>query len=120
MIHPADEFSGARGALLDLLWDRKWHSRDALLAVAGHRYGARLGELRRDGWRIESHLHPHGKGTLYRLRSHKKGPRAVKRVQVLFFERDAEVLLETGTLTRSAARSLRRAFASFRRHKEKL
>jgi len=120
MIHPVDEFSGARQALLDLLWDLKWHSRNTLETVAGNRYGARLYELRRLGWIIDSHPHPHGKGKLYRLCQHRKGVHAVKRVKVLFFERDADVLIETGTLTRSATRSLRRALASFRRHREKL
>ena len=46
-------FKDKKEALLDLLMDQHWHSNVELPKVAGKRYGARIWELRQDGYIID-------------------------------------------------------------------
>jgi hypothetical protein len=44
----------AKSALLSLLEDQRWHPYFECEEVAGNRYGARMDELRKEGYQIES------------------------------------------------------------------
>lgn len=41
------------GKLMRLMVDREWHSRDAMIAAAGHRFSTVVFDLRRKGFEIE-------------------------------------------------------------------
>jgi hypothetical protein len=57
--------------LLDLLWDRGWHTNTECVAHAGHSFGGYLNRLRRHGWLIESRR---VRGGLWEYRLTGKGP----------------------------------------------
>ena len=100
-INHADLFRGTRGAVLRALWDGRWHSY-AELKTIGVRYGARLAELRREGWQIEDEQIPTplceaagiGPGKRYRLASRHQGvPILPPTVRPKFKREDAAHLL---------------------------
>ena len=97
-----------------------WFPVPLLVESGGIRYGARLLELRRLGWIVESRTDeasPNGK--LYRIHP-KKGPPQRKRVKVLLDEADVAELLERGTVSLAARVELADALGSFRHNREKL
>jgi hypothetical protein len=82
-------FKNARNKLLDRLSDLSWHDNAELARVAGVRYGARLLELKRLGFNIESRGDP-ALGKVYRLTSILTGPPQPKRVKVLLDPNDVQ------------------------------
>lgn len=108
----------ARDRVRDLLWDLKWHHFNELGRVGGVRYGARLLELRRLGWEIETRdLEPKGKE--YRMIRRENGKPQGKQVKVFLDEDDAAALL-AGTLTRKAKMAVLDGLKSYRVNKDKL
>lgn len=103
-----------------LLSDREWHTAKELNKVGGVRYSARLLELKRLGYKIESKEVEGKNYKSYRLASILRGPCQGKRVKVLLDEGDVDELLESGILTLSAEAALKDALGSFRTNKHKL
>jgi len=65
-----------RQMLLAVLWDRVWHTTQELVTKVGHRFGASLLLLRKEGWRVlttdkgyclQSRLRGPGEGSKVRL-----------------------------------------------------
>jgi len=112
------KYTTARYRLFGLLRDLAWHSRVQLENVAGVRYGARILELKREGYAIETKKwDEHGKA--YRLVSLEKGEPQLKRVKAFFVPTDAELLV-LGEVTATARSAVREALASFRENAGKL
>lgn len=111
------KFKSARERLFDLLSDLRWHTHKEMEAVSGNRYAARLLELKREGYVIESRAIPDGKE--HRLKSRQKGPPQPKRVKVFLNEHDAAALTQ-GKVTPAAQKAVTSALASFRVNKGKL
>ena len=111
-----------RDKVLELLWDMYWHHHNELADVGGHRYSARVLELKRLGYSIDTrHFKGEKKmGKEYRLLDRVPGTPKTKRVKVFFEEHDAEVLLRGGKLTEAAESQLRSALRSFRVNKGSL
>ena len=107
-----------REKLLRRMQDEDWHSFVELRQVGGDRFGARIRELKRLGWRIESRPSKmYANGKEYRLIG--RGQPAGKRVKVLLTEFEASQAAQ-GTLTDSACDAIHDALRSFRANKEKL
>lgn len=102
----------ARDKLFSLLADRRWHTHSELLLVAGARYGARLLELKRLGYKIESQ-ELSGSGKRYRLTTLVRGEGPEKRVKVFLRLEDARTLLRAGELTREARQAIADALVSY-------
>ncbi len=113
----AERYTSARDAIFGLLSDLGWHSHRELGSVGGNRYSARLLELKRLGYAIESRELEEGK--LYRLASLQRGEPQIKRVKVFLTEREAEALAE-GVPSSGARAAVARALASFRTNRERL
>jgi hypothetical protein len=107
-----------RQRVLELLWDCRWHSAREVCGAGGVRYSARLLELRRLGYAIESRGQ-NVDGKDYRLASTTPGPLQGKRVKAFLAEADAESLT-AGVVTTGARRAVDEALRSFRMNKEKL
>lgn len=114
----AEQFSTARGRIFDLLSDLGWHSWSELKRVGGVRYSARLLELKRLGYQIQSDTWEEGR--TYRLESLCKGEPKGKRVKVFLEESDVIALLERGALTKRAQKTLTQALGSFQANRWKL
>jgi hypothetical protein len=108
----------ARERLLALLSDLAWHTWAELRQAAGVRYGARLLELKRLGYAVDSDGAAKD-GKRYRLAHAEPGSPQPKRVKVFLEERDAEAAVG-GVLTAPARLAVRDAWMSFRANKEKL
>lgn len=108
-----------RAAVLQLMLDLQWHGVAELMHVGGIRYGARLLELRRQGWKVVSRGAP-ADGKEYRFPTTRPGVPQRKRVKPLLEEADVAEVLLTGKLTLQARAELDRALRSFRANKEKL
>jgi len=108
----------ARERLLAYLLDLQWHAASDLGVVAGNRYAARLLELRRLGYAIETRPAT-GDGKSYRLTSRTRGPMLGKKVKIFLEESDAAALLD-GVVTMPATASITDALASFRANRAKL
>jgi len=116
----AEQHKSKRQYVLELLLDGKWHPHYQLADIGGVRYGARIRELKRLGYEIETMDVVAGvDGRRYRLKSAIPGVPAGKKVKVFLSEADAESLL-TGATSFSALASIRSALASFRVNKDKL
>ncbi len=113
----AIKFRSARDALFSLLYDCSWHGYKELRAVAGLRYGARLLELKRLGYLIETQ--PMETGQEYRLISLYRGEPQEKRVKCFLTEQEA-VSIGRGVPTHGAVMRVRDALDSFRANREKL
>jgi len=110
----------ARDRILNLLEDLEWHPHFELARVGQVRYSARVLELKRLGWQIESRTISTGTdGDEYRLVSRVRGQPQAKRVKVLMSEEDVITLLK-GELTLAAREALVDALASFKANKHKL
>lgn len=114
----AQQYKSARDSILALLADRKFHSWTELKGVGGVRYGARLLELRRLGWQMES-IENSDDGKSYRLLSTEPEKPQVKRVKIFMTEEDA-ARASRGELTGAAKEAVAQALASFRVNKDKL
>ena len=126
-----------RERVLELLSDLEWHSWRSLHQIGGVRYSARLLELKRLGYKIESvetgKLND-GDGKKYRLISKDRGAPKGKKVKVFIEESDVEALIalivavetfshaEGIILPRSRLTllTLKSALQSFRTNKDKL
>ena len=109
-----------RDRLLSLLWDQQWHPNWELAQFSGVRYGARVLELRRLGYVIETKdLAGDDLGKEYRLASRQTGTPQGKRVQVYLDEADAAALA-SGNVTRATQIIVTDALASFRARKTML
>lgn len=112
-------FKTARAKLFDLLSDLKWHTHKELLGVASVRYGARLLELKRLGYKIDSE----GKavnGKRYRLTDLKAGTPKAKQVKVFIDEIDVEHALNHNHISTAMREAMREALLSFQFNKAKL
>lgn len=112
------DYTTARERVWALLRDLGWHTNAELREAGGVRYGARLLELKRLGYRIDAEELA-GHGRRYRLESLEPGLPQGKRVRVLLDEADAAALIDAApTLTARAA--LTDALGSYRANKGKL
>jgi len=107
----------ARERLLDLLWDKQWHTWAECRGEGGMRYSARMLELRRLGWVIESRG-ADTEGKDYRLTG--MGPPQDKKVRVFFEEAEVQYLLAMPGLTLLTRDTLTKAYGSFKANKGKL
>lgn len=114
-----EKYETARDRVLNALQGGEWVSWKVLDRVGGNRYSARVLELKRLGYMIESRPDPSGDGQQYRLVSPYPGPPQTKRVKVFLDEADAEELL-TGHLTPAAGNAVLTALESFRINRSKL
>lgn len=108
-----------RSRVLGLLSDLDWHTFSELHRVGGIRYGARLLELRRQGYRIEHRTHGEDWKS-YRLISLTPGVPMPKRVKVFLPYHDAKRLLDEGVVTAAARGAVREAVGSFKHNEAKL
>lgn len=111
-----------REALLRLLSDLGWHEHHELSRVGGVRYGARLLELKRLGYTIESReaAHPDEQGKAYRLMSPLPGVPKKKLVRVYLREDDACGLVSTGLPNLRVLDAVEAALESFVANRDKL
>lgn len=107
----------ARERLLDLLSDYRWHSFMECKAAGGIRYGARILELKRLGYTIESQG-KRGDGYNYCLTG--MGMPQMKRVKALLVESDVISLIENNSIPATAKSALEKALYSFQANREKL
>lgn len=115
-----EEFQTARGRLYHLMSDLQWHSWRELRDVGGVRYSARLLELKRQGYEVDSCSGNSARdGRSYRLMSLTPGAPQAKRVKVFLEEQDVTNMLK-GTVPTRAAKALKNALGSFRANREKL
>ena len=109
-----------RERLLALLQDLKWHPHYRLKDVAGVRYSARLLELKRLGYEIDSEEIDGIGGKKYRLVNLTPSTPQGKRVKVFLELKDAERIVERGYISPSAKAALADAIGSFKTNKDKL
>lgn len=120
MIDHATVKGTLRDALLRLLSDLQWHPHYELAERSGVRYGARVLELRRLGYVIETvNMGADSCGNEYRLLSRTPGKPQGKRVQVYLEEADA-AMLTAGTINATVHTIVADALASFRARKTML
>lgn len=108
-----------RQALFTFLSDLQWHYHYDLARVAGVRYSARILELKRLGFRVESKECEVGQGKMYRMPTTRVGDRKMKRVKV-FLEEEDVLAMVAGHVPSSARAALRDAHGSFDTNREKL
>ena len=120
------DFLPARERMLRLLWDLQWHEAKELEGVGGNRFGARLLELKRLGYKVIDEQHQEGHhGKRYRLKDRYPGKPQEKRVKVLL---PPEVVRELLRLLRhsvsaeaqKATSLLGDAMVSFEKNRDKL
>lgn len=112
----------ARERLFLLLSDLDWHGYEELHQTGGVRYSARLLELKRLGYSIET-AGEKEQGLKYRLTSHDRGKPKSKRVKVFLLESDARTLLGVASREHGLAdakASLEDAINSFEANRYKL
>jgi len=88
-VNYATKYRTARERVFDLLSDLRFHSWRELQAAGGNRYGARLLELRREGYEIVDTAYDED-GQQYRLVRLERGEPQPKRVRVYISESSAE------------------------------
>jgi len=112
-----------RDALLELLLDLGWHDYKRLSQVGGLRYGARILELKRLGYKIESREIGRdldkADGKEYRLMEAVPSVPQGKMVKVYLNPEDVVKIL-AGTVPDEAARAIQISYASYQANKEKL
>ncbi len=110
-----------RDALFSLLSDGAWHQHHELARAGGVRYSARLLELKRLGFAIDSEDASDGEqGKRYRMPSTMPGVAKTKRVKVYLEEPDVLAMVERGFIPPGARAALEDAHASFDTNREKL
>lgn len=107
-----------RDALLGLISDCEWHPHYDLLKAGGVRYSARLLELRRLGYLIETENQGQ-QGKVYRLTASTPGFPQSKRVKVYLEEKDVLAMMG-GIIPTTARAALADAHGSFNANREKL
>jgi hypothetical protein len=113
-----EKYETTRDKILRLLSDLEWHSWKELRAVGGVRYGARVRELLRLGYRLKTaDRDDHGKN--YCLEALEPSLPAGKQVKIYMDERDVEVLV-SGFVTTGAKSAAEDALESFRFNRNKL
>ena len=110
-----------RSKLLNLLWDLDWHHHTEL-SVAGVRYSARLLELKRLGYTIETKPNLHTHGNYYRLVSHEQSLPQERQVKVFLDPSDVAYLLDwkSSHLRPTARKQLSDALARYKANITKL
>ena len=111
-----------RKRVLHRLWDLEWHAHTELKVDGGVRYGARLLELKREGYLIEDEYIDGRQvnGKRYRLVSHARGEGQGKRVKVYLEPIDVEMIMDMLPDDDRARKALDSALASFRANEHKL
>jgi hypothetical protein len=109
-----------RAALFRLLSDGRWHAHYELAGVGGVRYSARLLELKRLGYGIDSTDVAGEQGKRYRLASTEPGALRTKKVKVYLEEPDVLAMVDRGFIPPAAKAALVDAHASFDTNREKL
>ncbi len=113
----AEKYAPARARMLKAMCDLQWRTCKDLEELAGNRYGARLRELKRQGYIFEDREIEDGKA--YRLISAVPSSPREKRVRVYLEERDAAALL-SGEVSLFARKDVAGALDRFRANKGKL
>ena len=108
-----------RDAVLRLLSDLDWHAHYELAVVGGVRYSARILELKRLGYTIETRDTHSEEGKLYRLPTLTIGRPQGKRVKVFLEESDVLLMIH-GVISNRARSALLDAHGSFDTNREKL
>lgn len=116
-INFGEKYAAARSRLVQSMSDLQWRSCKQLGAIAGNRYGARLREMRRQGYLFEDREIEDGKA--YRLVSAVPSSPREKRVRVYLEERDAAALL-SGEVSLFARKDVAGALGRFRANKGRL
>jgi hypothetical protein len=115
----AQERTSDRARVLDVLSDRCWHGNGELARIC-NRYGARILELKREGWDIEAEPLPGAQGNRFRLVSSKKGPPVkTRKVRIYLEESDARELA-AGRLTLFARHEIAEALSRLEANRGKL
>jgi hypothetical protein len=113
------KYETARERLFLLLCDLAWHTHRECDQASGNRYTARMLELRRLGYAIDSEPIAEGEGKRYRLVSLERTKPQTKRVKIFLEEDDAQQIV-LGEITLGAHAATKRALRSFRANKDKL
>lgn len=110
-----------RAALFTLLSDLEWHPHHELARVGGVRYSARLLELRRLGYSVESEEARDGEqGKRYRMPSVERGEVKPKKVKAYLDAADVRVMVERGYIPPLARDALTDALGSFDTNRDRL
>jgi hypothetical protein len=112
------EYSTARARIYAKLSDLKWHSHRELGKIGGNRYGARIGELRRLGYLIQT-VAVKGDGRRYKLNSLERKAAIPKRVKVYLSLDDAQTIAAWG-LPPGAVAAVEAALESYHANRSKL
>lgn len=109
-----------REAVLRVLSDHEWHPHFDLAKVGGVRYSARILELKRLGYVIDStDVAGSSQGKSYKLYPGHRAPQ-MKRVKVYLEEKDVRRIIDGKALSMKAYNSLLMALNSFKKNKSKL
>jgi heme oxygenase len=116
----AAKYVTARQRILEAMLGLNWVSWRYLRTVGGVRYGARLRELKRQGYQIidQSGTDEHGKQ--YRLLSPKPYTGQQKQVKIYLPENEVTDLLETEMISAEANRIITLAYRIFDANRDKL
>ncbi len=100
--------------LLELLCDLRWHDQQELTIAGGRRYGARLHEMKADGFDIvDEWCVPKSSGKRYRMRSRERLGKRQRKVRIYLDQSDAEEL-QRGEITLFALAAVQDGLDSFR------
>jgi len=113
----AKENKSLRKDLLELLSNLDWHDNVNLAAAGGIRYGARLLELKRLGYRIEDE--DIVKGKRYRLKSLHRDQPQEKRIRIYVSKQEARDLIK-GVVTTELSAAVVTALSVFEANEHKL
>jgi len=108
-----------RDRVFYLLSDLQWHPWKELSEAGGSRYSARILELRRLGYQIDSKPLP-GAGREYRMASQDPCKTLPKRVRVLLREEDLEAILESSGISEGIRATLSEALETFKSNKHSI
>jgi hypothetical protein len=120
MTNFGEDFASARQRILDELLSMQWRGWRYLERIGGIRYGARILELKRLGYKLEAAPtnDPHGK--MYRLLSPDPGEPQLKQVKIYLPEEYVIELLTEGKLRPEAEAIVAKALRIFQANKHKL
>jgi hypothetical protein len=109
-----------RDRLFDWLSDLRWHTYKELRTIGGTRYGARILELKRLGYRIETRNIEGSTGKEYRLTSLVRGEPQPKRVKAFLPAADVAMFLSEGIVSPAIKGAIEEAFKSYEVNKTAL
>jgi hypothetical protein len=120
MTNFGEDFAGTRQRILNELLSMQWRGWRYLKRIGGVRYGARILELKRLGYKFEDSPtnDPHGK--MYRLLSPDPGEPQPKQVKIYLPEEYVIELLTDRTLYPEAETIVAQALRIFQANKHKL